>query len=195
MSDLCRYSVHVKYEGSGTTPPIFAGPFKAASRNSLPDGVVWPVQRATLAALIDIGLSNAEIAAYFSVLPDDVHMLADRYGLIWQLRVASQSDLRMKSAASSMAEAMHELADGLTAAITYAMRRSGQIRQRAGSGPSWENGRATRPCGESVCPFTHWSRADSWRVYGSSFFGVISLQSDAKMRSLRPANPEHWPEP
>ena len=49
---------------TGTTPPIFAGPFKAASRNSLPDGVVWPVQRATLAALIDIGLSNAEIAAY-----------------------------------------------------------------------------------------------------------------------------------
>ena len=82
--------------------------------------MVWPVQRATLAALIDIGLSNAEIAAYFSVLPDDVHMLADRYGLIWQLPVASQSDLRIKSAASSMAEAMHQLADGLTAAITYA---------------------------------------------------------------------------
>jgi hypothetical protein len=41
----------------------------------------WPIDRATLAALIDMGLTNAQIGAYFSVGPDDVHMLRDQYGL------------------------------------------------------------------------------------------------------------------
>jgi hypothetical protein len=41
----------------------------------------WPIDRAGLAALIDVGLSNREIGAYFSVSPDDVYMLRDHYGL------------------------------------------------------------------------------------------------------------------
>jgi hypothetical protein len=41
----------------------------------------WPIDRATLAALIDMGLSDFQIGAYFSVGPDDVHMLRDQYGL------------------------------------------------------------------------------------------------------------------
>ncbi len=41
----------------------------------------WPPSRSSLAALIEVGLSNAQLAAYFSVSPDDVYMLRDDYQL------------------------------------------------------------------------------------------------------------------
>ena len=44
-------------------------------------GEPWPVDRASLAALIDIGLSNMQIAAYFSVSADEVLILCDHYKL------------------------------------------------------------------------------------------------------------------
>jgi hypothetical protein len=51
-------------------------------RESFRHGADWPIDRASLTALIDMGLSNAEIASYFAVAPDDVHMLRDQYGIV-----------------------------------------------------------------------------------------------------------------
>lgn len=55
---------------------------EASLKRSFADGVRWPIDRAALAALIDIGLSNAQIADYFSVARDDVHVLRARYRLV-----------------------------------------------------------------------------------------------------------------
>jgi hypothetical protein len=52
----------------------------ASLRTSFSDGIKWPVDRASLAALIDLGLSNRQIGEYFAVGQDDVRTLRDRYG-------------------------------------------------------------------------------------------------------------------
>ena len=52
----------------------------ASLRTSFSDGVEWPVDRASLAALIDLGLSNRQIGEYFAVGQDDVRALRARYG-------------------------------------------------------------------------------------------------------------------
>jgi hypothetical protein len=51
-------------------------------KDSIIGGVRWPIDRAFLAALVDIGLTNAQIAAYFAVEPDDVHMLRNQHHLL-----------------------------------------------------------------------------------------------------------------
>lgn len=43
--------------------------------DSFTEGSLWPVDRAGLVALTDLGLSNGQIGQYFSVESDDVHML------------------------------------------------------------------------------------------------------------------------
>ena len=55
---------------------------EAALSASFSQEVYWPIDHASLTALIDLGFSDAEIATYFSVGPDDVYMLRDRYGLM-----------------------------------------------------------------------------------------------------------------
>jgi hypothetical protein len=52
----------------------------ASLRSSFCDGVAWPVDRASLAALIDLGLSNGQIGEYFAVRQDEVRKLRDNYG-------------------------------------------------------------------------------------------------------------------
>jgi hypothetical protein len=52
----------------------------ASLRSSFCDGVVWPVDRASLAALIDLGLSNGQIGKYFAVKQDEVRRLREDYG-------------------------------------------------------------------------------------------------------------------
>jgi hypothetical protein len=52
----------------------------ASLRISFSEGIAWPADRASLAALIDLGLSNRQIAEYFAVGQDDVRTLRDRYG-------------------------------------------------------------------------------------------------------------------
>jgi hypothetical protein len=54
--------------------------FGASLRSSFCDGVVWPVDRASLAALIDLGLSNGQIGEYFAVKQDEVCKLREGYG-------------------------------------------------------------------------------------------------------------------
>ncbi len=48
---------------------------------SFTGGATWPVAPGDLAALLDLGLSNAQIGAYFGVGPDDVHTLREHYRL------------------------------------------------------------------------------------------------------------------
>jgi hypothetical protein len=45
--------------------------------NSFIEGVSWPIDRASLEALSDIGLSPQQIARYFSVPPAEVRRLLD----------------------------------------------------------------------------------------------------------------------
>ena len=52
----------------------------ASLRSSFCDGAVWPVDRAGLAALIDLGLSNGQIGKYFAVKQDEVFKLRQGYG-------------------------------------------------------------------------------------------------------------------
>ncbi len=44
-------------------------------------GAQWPIDRAGLAALTDVGLTSSEIGAYFSISLDDVQMLREDHGL------------------------------------------------------------------------------------------------------------------
>jgi hypothetical protein len=41
----------------------------------------WPVDRPSLAALKDLGLSDAQVAGYFRVRQDEVAMLRTSYGI------------------------------------------------------------------------------------------------------------------
>jgi hypothetical protein len=47
-------------------------PLASPRRRSFVEGVSWPVGRASLDALSDLGLSFEQIARYFSVDPDEV---------------------------------------------------------------------------------------------------------------------------
>ena len=47
----------------------------------LVEAASWPIEPASLAALIGIGMSDRQIAAYFSVAVADVWTLRDRFGL------------------------------------------------------------------------------------------------------------------
>jgi hypothetical protein len=48
-------------------------------RRSFTAGTRWPIDRASLAALLDMGMSNAQIAWYFAVAPDEVRRLREDY--------------------------------------------------------------------------------------------------------------------
>ena len=50
---------------------------KTELRKSFIGGVSWPIDRASLAALSDLGLSPQQIARYFSVTPEEVSFLMD----------------------------------------------------------------------------------------------------------------------
>jgi len=56
-------------KANGSKPPFDLG--ASLSRNFI-DGIHWPVDRASLTALVDLGLSDSQIAAYFSVDPAEV---------------------------------------------------------------------------------------------------------------------------
>lgn len=65
---------------TGTICPTSKATLEASLKKSFLHNARWPIDRASLAALIDMGLSNSEIGAYFSVRPDDVYMLRGQYG-------------------------------------------------------------------------------------------------------------------
>jgi hypothetical protein len=64
--------------GTGYSP--LPGSLSAELDKSFVEGVDWPIDRASLAALLDMGLNPAQIARYFSVTPDDVVRLLRAVG-------------------------------------------------------------------------------------------------------------------
>ena len=54
------------------TKSAFQTRLDAALNAAFVDGVQWPLEEASLTALIDLGLSDAQIASYFAIDPADV---------------------------------------------------------------------------------------------------------------------------
>ena len=53
----------------------------AALRAAFVDGVQWPLEEASLAALIDLGLSDTQIASYFAINAAEVRRCRQKLGL------------------------------------------------------------------------------------------------------------------
>jgi hypothetical protein len=53
----------------------FGGDRAGELHKSFVEGVNWPIDRASLAALLDLGLTTQQIAQYFSVTPVEVERL------------------------------------------------------------------------------------------------------------------------
>ena len=61
--------------------PMSRRSLEVALERSFVEGVMWPIEPAALAALIDLGLSEGQIAAYFSVELAAVRALRRNYGI------------------------------------------------------------------------------------------------------------------
>jgi hypothetical protein len=59
----------------------FRARLDAALHAAFVDGVQWPLEEASLAALVDLGLSDAQIASYFAIDPADVRDCKQKLGL------------------------------------------------------------------------------------------------------------------
>jgi hypothetical protein len=53
----------------------------AALHAAFVDGVQWPLEEASLTALVDLGLSDAQIASYFAINTADVRSCKQKLGL------------------------------------------------------------------------------------------------------------------
>ncbi len=56
------------------------GKLESSLKNTFVADSQWPVDRASLAALVDMGLTDGQIGDYFAVAPDDVRTLRQDYG-------------------------------------------------------------------------------------------------------------------
>jgi hypothetical protein len=63
-----------------TASSPFGGDLADELHQSFTEGVSWPIDRASLAALLDMGLSPQQIAHYFSVAPAEVIRLVNATG-------------------------------------------------------------------------------------------------------------------
>jgi hypothetical protein len=59
---------------------MFGGALPGELDKSFIEGVSWPIDRGSLAALLDIGLNPQQIAQYFSVTPAEVRRLLESTG-------------------------------------------------------------------------------------------------------------------
>lgn len=83
--------------------------------NHLLLGAAWPVHRTYLAGLIELGLSDARIAACFAVDDADVQLLRETYSLD-----AAPADAFCQTVTGTFTGlALDELSNGLQAAVTY----------------------------------------------------------------------------
>ena len=76
--------VGVRWATNAITMPAnspYRDSLDGALRRSFVEGAGWPIERAALAALIDMGLSDERIAAYFAVDAAEVRALRGRYRL------------------------------------------------------------------------------------------------------------------
>ena len=78
-------------------------------------GAGWPVHRTYLAGLIELGLSDARIAACFAVDHADVQLLRETYSL----DAAPADAFRQAVTGTFTGLALDELSNGLQAALTY----------------------------------------------------------------------------
>ena len=62
-------------------PPQPQETLVAALQRSFVEGSPWPIDRAALSALLDMGLSDSQIATYFATRSEQVAALRDAYGL------------------------------------------------------------------------------------------------------------------
>jgi hypothetical protein len=60
---------------------VFRTKLDAALHAAFVDGVQWPLEEASLTALVDLGLSDAQIASYFAVDTADVRSCKQKLGL------------------------------------------------------------------------------------------------------------------
>jgi hypothetical protein len=61
------------------TARINTGTVDCLLQQSFAEGVSWPIDRASLRALFDLGLSVVQIARYFSIDPIEVQELLNRH--------------------------------------------------------------------------------------------------------------------
>ena len=52
-----------------------------AALHAFVDGVQWPLREASLVVLVDLGLSDAQIATYFAMDPAEVRSSKEKLGL------------------------------------------------------------------------------------------------------------------
>lgn len=89
-------------------------------------GAIWPISPESLAALIDIGLSDGQISTYFSVTVEDVLLLRNHHQLL--LEHPDRFEIALNNGHKPMShqidfqmveEILRDVADGLSAANTY----------------------------------------------------------------------------
>ena len=88
----CHFPVTILGEGADDANAMQSEGAMTTEAHSIPrrspqvapkpmEEIMWPIQPAALAALIDLGLSEGQIAAYFSVEPAAVRALRRNYGI------------------------------------------------------------------------------------------------------------------
>jgi hypothetical protein len=64
---------------TGRSRPISRGELDSTLMKSFVEGVSWPLDRASLVALSDLGFTDDQIANYFSVEPHEVRAMFERH--------------------------------------------------------------------------------------------------------------------
>ena len=64
---------------TGSSRPTSRDQLDSTLMKSFVEGVSWPIDRGSLVALSDLGLSDDQIASYFSVQPHEVRAMFERY--------------------------------------------------------------------------------------------------------------------
>lgn len=67
-----------KVQMNDVSDPISRGDLDSALMKSFIEGVSWPVDGGSLAAMLDMGLSVEQVADYFSVEPAEVSRLCEQ---------------------------------------------------------------------------------------------------------------------
>jgi hypothetical protein len=64
---------------TGSWRPTSRGELDSTLMKSFVEGVSWPIDRGSLVALSDLGLTDDQIASYFSVEPHEVRAMFERH--------------------------------------------------------------------------------------------------------------------
>jgi hypothetical protein len=64
---------------TGSASPTSHGELDSTLMKSFVEGVSWPIDRGSLVALSELGLTDDQIANYFSVEPHEVRAMFERH--------------------------------------------------------------------------------------------------------------------